>query len=291
LKDTQNILDRLKAADRAHQKEAGGRFLLRSVKYLCAFIVAAFLLDVVLHLDSKWRLGIMAGLLGLVLILLICSSYLAFVRRNRLEHIARFLEDRDPKLGSQLINVLQLQGQTADESLPPLTRDLARQAVENYSTELSASPLERLAWTGELRRQLQRAALVLLGFVALLAVFFRISGVEVARFVDPYGDHPPYSFTRLEIVEPGPKGTNVLYGKGIVVKVRSAGHQPKEVFLTAHPPDHPEQATTVAMFDKGSARFDQLLDNVRTELIVYAHTKDRVSLSKQMRLGVVLTPQ
>jgi hypothetical protein len=115
--------------------------------------------------------------------------------------------------------------------------------------------------------------------------------VEFARFADPYGDHPPYSFTRLAIVEPGPTGTNVLYGKGFVVKVKASGHQPKEVFITAHPPEHPEQAITLPMFDKGGGSFNQMIENVRTELVLTAHTKDRHSFSKQSRLGVVLTPQ
>ena len=39
LNETQNILDRLAAADREHQKEAGGRLLLRSVKYVCAAVL------------------------------------------------------------------------------------------------------------------------------------------------------------------------------------------------------------------------------------------------------------
>ena len=39
LNETQHILSRLAAADRAHQKEAGGGLLLRSVKYLCAFVL------------------------------------------------------------------------------------------------------------------------------------------------------------------------------------------------------------------------------------------------------------
>lgn len=291
MNERQHILERLAAADRAHQKEAGGRFLLRSIKYFCFFILAAFLLDVVLHLAAGWRLGLLLGLMGGVLALLGVAWYLAYVRRNRLEHIARFLEGRDAALGSQLINLLQLQAQTEDASLPSLTRDLARQAVENYADKLRGTPLECLAWTGELRRHLKRAAWALLGFAAVLAVFFRVTAVEVARFVDPFGDHPPYSFTRLEIVEPGPQGTNVLYGKSIVVKVKTAGHQPREVFLTSHPTEKPQEAVTVAMFDKGSAGFDQLLDNIRGELIVYAHTKDRISLSKQTRIGVVLTPQ
>lgn len=291
LNETRNILDRLAAADREHQKEAGSRFLLGTIQYVCAFVLAAFVLDVALHLSAGWRLGLLLTLASGSLGLAGVGWYLAFVRRNRLEHIARFLEDRDPDLGSRLINLLQLRGQAGDDSLAPLTRDLAGQAVEGYTADLRDTPLERLAWTGELRRHLKRAAWALLVFAAALGGFFRITAVEAARFADPFGDHPPYSFTRLEIVVPGPAGTNVLYGKGLVVQVKAAGHQPKEVFLTSFPPAHPERAVTVPMFDKGSLAYDQLVDDIRTELLVFVHTKDRTSVSKQVRLGVVLTPK
>lgn len=289
--ETRQILNRLAAADRAHQKEVGGHFLLRCVKFVCAFVLVAFVGDVALHLNSGWRLGLLLALVGGVLVLAGIAGWLAFVRKNRLEHIARFLESRDPALGSKLINLLQLRGQADDTSLAPLTRELARLAVEDYTTGLRATPLEELARTDALRRHTWRAAWALLIFAAVLAAGFRVSVVEFARFADPYGDHPPYSFTRLEIVEPAPTGTNVLYGKGFVVRVKASGHLPKEVFLTAHPPEHPEQAIMLPMFDQGGGRFHQMLDNVRTELVLTAHTKDRLSLSKQSRLGVVLTPQ
>ena len=135
----------------------------------------------------------------------------AYVHRNRLEHIARFIETREPALGSRLINLLQLTGLAENPELPPLTRQLAKQAVEDYAAGLRNVPVENLARTGELRQHGQRAALALLIFCVLLGATYRISQVELARFFDPLGDHPPYSFTHLAITQPGPQGTNVLY--------------------------------------------------------------------------------
>ena len=291
LNETEKFLERLAAADREHQKEAGGKLLLRGVKYVCAAVLAVFVLDVIFHLGSGWRLGLLLALLAGVAVLAIFGWHCAFVRRNRLEHIARFLETRDPALGSRLINLLQLRGQSDDPALTPLTRDLARQAVENYAAGLSAVRVEKLARTDALRRQAKHACWALLIFAAILAASFRVATVEIARFADPFGDHPPYSFTHLEIVQPGPAGTNVLFDKGMVIKVKATGHQPKEVFLTAFPPGHREQAFTQPMFDQTGAGYNQLLDNLHTELLVFAHTKDHVSESKQVHLGLILTPQ
>lgn len=286
-----NILQRLAAADRLHQREVGGCLWFRSIKFLGAFLLLAFVIDLIWHLPPAGRLGLVLALIGLAVAVTVTSWYVAFVRRHRLERIARFLENRAPTLGSQLINLLQLRSQAKDPTLPPLTRDLARQAVENYAGQLHDAPLERLARTGALPRHAWHALLAVLAFAALLAMFHRVSAVQLARFFDPYGDHPPYSFTRLEIVDPGPNGTNVLYGQSVVVRVRTAGHQPRELFLTSHPPDQPELAVTVPMFDKGRTGFDQRLENIRTELVAYAHTKNQASRSKQSRISVILTPQ
>lgn len=291
MKSPRTILDRLTAADRVHQKEVGGSFLLRCVKYLAAALLALFVLDVALHLDAGWRLALLIGFIGLVAGLALGALWLAYIRRNRLERIARLLESRDPALGSKLINLLQLRGQAGDARLEPITRQLAGLAVEGYTTTLRDAPLEQLARTGELRRQFARAAWASAAFLAVLAGFFRITAVEVARFADPLGDHPPYSFTQLAIEEPGPEGTNVIYGRSLVVKARAAGHRPKEVFLTSHPPDHPDQALTLPMFDRGGAGFSQQIDNVRTALVAFVHTRDRTSISKRVAIGVILTPQ
>lgn len=289
--ETENILKRLEAADREHQKEIGKRFLLNSIKFICIFLVGVFIFDAALHLSAAWRFSLLLTLIGGTAGICAWAWYLARVRRNRLEHIARFLEDRHPALGSSLINFLQLRMQADDPKLSEQTRRLAQQAVEHYARDLKNIPIEPLARTENLRRDLKRAALVLAGFLILLAAFFRVSTVEFARFFDPFGDHPPYSFTRLEIVSPGSSGTNVIFGKGITIRVKATGHQPKDLYLTAFEPGHPERSHTVPMFSKGKAGFDQLLEPVRSELIVFAHTKNHVSVSKQIRIGLILTPQ
>ncbi len=285
------ILQCLAAADRAHQREVGSTLLLRSFKWVFVAVVACFALDVFLHLGSLWRLLLLLGLFAGAAGLLAASWYVAKIRRNRLEHIARLLEARDPALGSKLINLLQLQAQTEDPALGALTHELARRAIDAYAAELAPVPFERLARTDAVARELRRAALALAVFALALAVLFPVTRVEALRFVDPFGDHPPYSLTQLELVEPGPAGTNVLYGHGFVVQAKSHGHRPKELFLTAHPPEHPEQTVTVPMFDKGSLGFHQQLDRIRDDLVVFAHTKDKTSVSKRVRIGVILVPQ
>jgi hypothetical protein len=141
----------------------------------------------------------------------------AVIRRSRLERIARHLETRVPALGSKLINVLQLQEQTSDEQLNPFTRDLARQAIAGYSQDLREIDFVRLSRTGRWRRDLNMAAFSFGGFLALLGAFHKVTLVELARFADPFGDHPPFSYTELEILDPASEGAEVIYNKNYLV--------------------------------------------------------------------------
>lgn len=291
LSEARKILNRLARADRVHQKEAGTSFLLRGCKFVLAFVLAAFTLDVALHLASGWRLTLVLVLAAGIALLLAASAYVAYVRRNRLEHVARLLETREPAFGSRLINLLQLQTQTTDASLNPITRRLAQLAVDDYAARLMDVDFYRVARSGEVRRQLQRAAWAGLVFVALLAGFFRVTAVEVLRFADPLGDHPPFSFTHLAVLEPGPDGAQVVYGKSLIIKARASGHRPREAYLTAHPPGAPDQAVTLPMFDKGSGNFHQQLERIDRDLVVFAHTKDGFSRSRMTRIRVILAPQ
>ena len=291
LNEIQPVVSGLEAADRSFQREKGRGFLLRASPWLLGFILFCFLLDLLFQLRSGPRM-ILLGALGLLFFgMLGWSYYVARVQRNQLERIARLLETRDPALGSKLINVLQLESQTKNPALGEMTRQLARQAVGGYSNELREVDFAGLAKSGRLAGDLKRAGLAGLVFVVLLGAFYNISGIELMRFADPMGDHPAYSFTQLALIDPGNAGAQVVYNKNFVVKLKHSGHRPRELFLTYHPPNHPEQAVTVPMFDKGKVGFYQEIAGIKTDLVLFAHTKNQHSISKQGRLNLILTPK
>ena len=284
------LAGRLATADRTLQKERGGKLLLRTWPWVAGYVFAAFALDVILHLAAGIRVSITASFALLLLAGASWCAWIAFGKRNTFEHTARVLEARHPRLGSKLINLLQLRAQAHDPALAPLTRDLAGMAIAGYAEELHHEPIEQLARTGLLRSEAKRTGLGLLGCVALLAALFDITRTEIPRFLDPFGDHPPYSFTRLEISEPA-EGAQVVYNEGLLVTVKAGGHRPSELFLSYHPVGQPDQITTVPMFDKGERGFTQQIENIRAELILFAHTKNQHALSRQRRTGVIFTPR
>lgn len=291
LKQVQPIIRRLAAADRAFQKEIGTSLFLRSCKYLFGFIVLCFLCDVIFHLEATWRVLLLAAFILLGLSLAARAWFIACVRKNNIERIARVLESRDAALGSKLINILQLQAQADDEKLSPLTREMARRAIDQYGDQLKSVPFEKVARTDRVKFEFKRAAIAFGVFAVVLLAAYKVTTVEIPRFADPFGDHPPYSFTQLEITEPDEKGMNVVYKKNALIKATFKGHKPGELFLTFHPPEKPEQATTIPMFGKGDASFYQEIENVRSDLVAFVHTKNKHSYSKKRNVNVVLTPK
>ncbi len=286
-----SVTAQLSAAGRGLQRERGLCLALRAWTWVIGFIVAALAADVVLHLNGAGRLVLDLVLAALVLGVAGVAMWVAWVRKPSFEHVARVLEDRDAQLGSKLINILQLREQTEDERLAPLTRELADVAIGGYADELRAVDLPRLARSDRPREEAKRAGFGLLGLLMLSGLCWNITRTEWPRFLDPFGDHPPYSFTRIEISEPGTDASVVVYGQSILITAKTAGHHPGELFLSYHAPDAPGQATTLPMFDKGESGFTQQIENIHHDLVIVAHTKARHSVSKQRRVGVILTPK
>ncbi|MDB6154209.1 MAG: hypothetical protein JWL90_2662 [Chthoniobacteraceae bacterium] len=254
-------------------------------------VLAGFLADVVLHLGSAVRVCLDLLFFLTVAGVLAWGAIVAWFRSGGFELTARLLESRSPALGSKLINVLQLQAQTEDLRLAPLTRDLARLAVERYVEELDGEDFVTLARTGRVQKEAKRTVIKVLGFAALFAIGFEITNTEILRYGDPFGDHPPYSFTRLEISEPSRDGTQVVYGQSLTISAMASGHRPGELFLTWHPAGDPAHGVTLPMFDKGERGFSQQIEGIKSDIIVFAHTKNHHSLSRQRRISVILTPK
>ncbi len=287
---TQDDLSRrLARADRDHQRQLGLAFFWRAAKYLAAALLALFVLDVVLQLGARWRAGLSAAFLAAGLVVAVRMFYVASVRRNSLEKTARLLESRDASLGSKLINFLQLRRGLDGQSA--LTRQLGEIALADYSSRLTGVDFTGLTRAPEVARDRRRAVWMLATIALVLAASYPISTLEGLRFADPFGDHPPYSFTRLEITEPAADGTQVTYGQGLIVKASTAGHTPDELYLSFYDPARPAAVRTVPMYAKGELGFLQELEGVKSDLLIYAHTKNGQSVSKKRRVRVALTPK
>ncbi len=289
-RETNALLRHLAAADRVWQREKARALAWRLLPPALGLVLLALAADAFLQLDAPVRLACLGvGVAALMVVFAVCLR-LGWLHRNPPERTARFLEGRDAHLGSKLINALQLADQAEDGRLPTLTRTLAAQAVGDYGAKLASADLPRLAVTGVARRRRKQAGWALLAFVTLLAVFYPVTKIVLPRFLDPLGDHPPYAFTRVDIVDPGETGAEVVYGGKLTVSVRWNGHEPRELFLTARAPDAVE-GVTLPMIRDGAGGFTQEIANVRTDLVLVAHARNRSFYSRERAVRVLLTPK
>jgi len=287
---SQPVMEALRRAAGVHARQRAMLFLLRSLWCLAAMIPLLMIADVLLHFSGPLRMAGTIGMLLAAMAVILAAAVMACLIRPPMLRMARLLESRNPALGSKLVNILQLDADSRREELAPLTRDLARHAVAAAGKGLDLPSLPRLAREPHLpRRALQALAAPLL--LLVLTVF---GGPHVRqewlRFLDPFGDHPPFSLTRLEILKPVPTD-EVLYGGSVLVEVKASGHQPRGLFVTATPIGTEGAPRVVPLVARGDGTFAVRLENLREPMELTAHTADHATRSHRRTLGLVMTPQ
>lgn len=282
------IIRTLREAGGVHSRRRAAVFLLRALLLIAIAIPALMLADVLFHFSSHLRL---AGTLTLIVALIAAfavSLSIALFSRPPLLRIARLLESRNPKLGSKLINILQLEKDSRLESASPLTRSLSAHAVSEAEKSIDLQKLPPLAREPRLPRIALRTAAAPVLILILTLVGGRHVRQEWLRFLDPFGDHPPFSLTSLEITSPAPH-SEILYGGSVKIEVKASGHQPRELFITAT--DGSSAPRTLPMVSRGDGTFVARLEGITRPLQVTAHTADNSSRSHRLPIRLILTPQ
>jgi len=286
-----NIIDALRTAGKVFASHRAYTRLLRSIKFLLGAVIAMALLDILFHLSAFPRVLLLTGLLVSGVLLITLAIVTMIWRRPSLDETARDLEKRDPALGSKLTNVLQLHAQAHDPEAAPLTRDLAKRAVEESGNQVKPLSLPPLARSPGLRREVKVALSCLAVFALLVILTGKPAYRQLARLFDPYGDHPPLSFSWLEVTKPIEDGIEVVYGESATVEVKITGHGLKDLILEVAPSDgsRPPRELPMAALDKET--FAASLDDIREPLTIFARSKNKRSLSPRREIAVELIPQ
>jgi hypothetical protein len=222
------VITTLRKAGGVHSRRRAAVILLRALLAIVIAIPLLMLADVLFHFSGNVRLGGGLLLAGALLAAVVVSLSIAVFSHPPLLRIARLLESRNPALGSKLVNILQLDSNSRLEASSPLTRSLAAHAVREAGNSLDLPKLPPLAR----EPRLPRIALHTAAAPVLLLLITLIGGRHVRqewlRFLDPFGDHPPFSLTHLEITSPSP-GEKTLYGGSVKIVVKASGHKPREL--------------------------------------------------------------
>ena len=270
---------------RAYRAGARRRVALRlaTLALAAGWLLVAF--DVALRLPGGARIAL------LVLAPVALAGWAVVLHRRFTEArsfdrmVARQLESADPALGNTLINALDFQPALAGEKPRDLSHLLMAQEVAS-ATALSAMPAlaHRLRRSG-LRFELKALGALAAASVVLIPLLWPVLQAVVPRYLDPWGDHPPYHPTQLRV---SPGHTDVDYGDTLSVEVTSRGPRPR----------HPElvicatnglPVARLPLYESTPGLSQQTIEDITGDLLYYAAMEG--GRSRRYRIHVTPAPR
>ncbi|NOZ22459.1 MAG: hypothetical protein GXP25_15365 [Planctomycetes bacterium] len=249
-------------------------------------VLAVFVLVAV---DLVFQCGLWARVaLDAAAVLGIAAFAFALAKRARREArdrrgLAMMIEQRHADLDSVLINAVEfadaLAAGGAGMSVPLMKHEVAR-AEERVA---AVQPVECVPRKKLVRERRLMCGVVLVALIALICAPSVYRAI-VPRYVDPFGDHPPFSFTEFDV---NPKGARVFYGEGVTIRATIKGPVPQELGLCTRGPDGVE--TRTALLRSGEREYVQKIESLRADLD-YCIRGYRCR-SKWYRVQVVLHPR
>ncbi len=267
--------------------QAGAVRLLCGASLLIVAALGAILADAVLGLPAGVRIvvdvALIAGVLGVVAVL----GWEIARRRFDPRREARQVESRLNVPHNLLINAVEFASEPGDADSPQLRERVVRMAEER-ARDISAvdvlpfRPLGRaLAWA---------AGAVLLGLTFWLSAP-RLFSMVLPRYLDPHGDHPPFTLTTFDIsLSPEP----VYHGRPATITAVLGGPERIEradvVFLAEPENDAGAALETqrTPMFGTGEQTYVLELERATRSRRFYIDTPSGRSVTQS--LPVVETP-
>lgn len=244
-------------------------------------------------LDLLWELTppVRIAASGLAALAAIAVLGIAMVRARREGRPAVLAErvDRAAIAGGEIRSGYDLSlgapGNGAATAAAPLTRGLAELAVDRAVRLASVVQGWRIATA--------RPVVVVAGVIVTLAATLvgigfllpELAQTQWLRFSDPFGDHPPYSQIRFS-VEPG--NTQVVYGRGLEVKVATDGPPVERLDLVIRGQGS-EDEETLPMFPETSGHWRGVLTKVTSPGAYYVRAGR--ARSRRFEMGVITVPR
>lgn len=239
--------------------------------------------------DTVFQLGAWARLtLDGIGLLAVCGWAVHLLRRSQRERrgargLAMLMERQHGDLDNALINAVEFEDMLAaggvGMSVGMMREEISRAAARVRGiSPADCVPRERMA-----RERRMLLAVVLIAAV-VLALFPSLLIAVAPRYLDPFGDHPPFSLTTFDVE---PKGARIFYGDALTVRATLGGRIPKDPVLVTVGEDGAEERTALIRGEPG--RYSQRIDGARADLTYYAAAGR--GRSKKYRLEVILAPQ
>ncbi len=248
---------------------------------LALLLVCAWL-DLALDLPALVRAacGITAVLLLLAVLVRLAAGAM---KTSSPLALARRLDAISQSNGQILSGVDLLFNPPADDARP-ITSSLARIATGRAAQLIAAVAPERLVPNASWLKPFY-------GFVFLICLVGVIGGIaprmlstQWLRFVDPFGDHPPFSWITIDV---NPKGLKVIYGGSTDVRATLDGGVSDRADVVIKSAGSAEE--TIPMFPEGENKWRATLANVITSGVYFVRANH--ARSDRFDLTVITVPK
>ncbi len=261
----------LRCASKRQRVLTGSACWLTAMWAWGAGVLVAILIDAIVPMSVSVRvLAGVGALIGLGLTVWKLRPIKCDVQRDLMRQ-ARRVERRYALKSNPLVNALCLipvaRGGVGIVG-GGLTAVLARRALARVPDVMAEIDMDATVDRAPFRRQRFRCVLVVMAWLIVAAIRPELVGGGLARFVAPFDDHPPFSFTGFEIeVQPG----RVAAGQDAVVTATLTGSVPGEASLVQWRDGHGE-VRRWPMRAKGNGEFRRTLVGLREPIVFYVES-------------------
>lgn len=269
----------------AHRRQVRRLVFVRTMWLMAVTGLALIYSDLFFQFNDPLRLLLDGGFAVLLIAAVVLTRRWLTRATSEARRVARLVEEGNPDLHNDLVSAIDFEEAMDKSSGPAVSRELMQHQIG-----IAAEKARRLKRLDSLKPPSlkQEARLLLASFglaVVLLLVFASHFAAVIPRFVDPFGDHPPYSPTSLKV---NPAGTSVDYGQGLKIDVETAGPRPAEMTLVLRDKAERERAT-LPMLEESDGHYFQNIENVQDDLEYFVRIPG--GRSKRYALSVIKWPK
>lgn len=259
--------------------------LVRAAWVALALVPALIYVDVLIQLGDSPRAVLSWAYLATVLLVLGLTYYRQTRAASEARMVARLVEQEDADFHNDIINALDFEDVLEKGAPTAVSRSLMQTEVAVAAEKASRLKHIHTLTPASLRRELHVLGVAAPAVLAIGAVLFDVFAAVVPRYLDPYGDHPPYSATRLSLE---PAGVTVDYGEDVHIRARAEGVQPEEVMLVLAHHDG-SVVSELPMLRSSEGDYVYALEHVKEDYRYYARIHR--GRSKRYELAISKTPR
>jgi hypothetical protein len=255
-----------------------------AVVAIIALLILAMWLDLMVELPSGLR--VIADIAAIIIgVALFARLLVAAVRGAMPLDLGRRI-DIAAGAGGQVVSGIDLMLSSRGTADSAVSAGLAQLAVER-AERIAATVAPARVLSGEPLKLKKVGQALFVVAVVVAAAFIaapRLATTQLARFADPFGDHPPYSSVTFDVT---PGNTRVVYGGSLDIKASPRGGAVEQAEVVLQPRGAHQE--TLPMFPGGDGSWQATITDVTAGGTYFVRA--RGARTRQFDLNVITVPE